>query len=100
MDYIITPNETEKLLSRAFAIGFQRGLETAGAAPQYVSQNAAFKRYGKGRVLGWVESGQLIRKPSGGGKTSTVFYEAARLQQLDAANCIVIRKARSTDEKF
>jgi len=98
MDYLLTPHEAEKLLSRAFQVGFQRGLETSGKASKYMSQNKAWKMYGRGRVQGWVEAGLLQRKPAGNGKTSTVHYETAKLMELDTANVIVIRKSYTKEQ--
>ena len=90
--YYATENEIEKLISAGVRLGIQKALEAMGEKPKHISQSKAWKTYGKGRVQGWVAGGLLKRKPGGGGKTSTVLYEVARLMELDARNAIVIRK--------
>ncbi len=92
MDYIIATDEVEKILSRAFEIGFQRGIEATDGRLRLISQRKAYAAFGTSRVIGWVEAGKLKRKPGGNGKNSTVYYEVAELMKLEAANTIVIRK--------
>ena len=93
MDFIISNIELEKIIAKSTEIGFQRGLETVGAAPRFVSQNYAYKRFLKARVKNWVENNLIKPAPNGNGKTSTVYYEYAKLLELEASNTIIIRKA-------
>ena len=97
MDYVISDNDVGKMLASAFQVGFQRAMETVGEKPMHISQNKAWKIYGRGRVEGWVEAGLIKAKPAGGGKTSTIRYEVAELMRLDSKNAIVIRKARKSE---
>jgi hypothetical protein len=88
----ISQLEVEKLLSKSFRIGYQEAMAEAGERPKYISQNRAYRTYGKSRVQNWVAAGLLAVKPNGNGKTSTKQYEQTRLMTLDASNAIVIRK--------
>jgi hypothetical protein len=81
-----------ELLSDAVAIGVQKGLEATGAAPKYISQNRAHKLFKRSRVRNWVNDGMIAGKPNGNGRCSTVFYEYAKLLELDASDRIFIRK--------
>ena len=90
--YYATETEMEKLISAGVEIGIQKALEAVGEKPKHISQNKAWKVYGKCRVQGWVAAGLIEKKPGGGGRTSTILYETARLMELDARNAIVIRK--------
>ena len=92
MDFIISRNETIKLLSEAFQIGFQKGCESDSPSPKYISQHKAHKKFTKSRVQNWVNDGLIAGKPNGNGKTSTVHYEYAKLMELDMSEKIVIRK--------
>jgi hypothetical protein len=89
----MTKDEICALLAKAVEIGVKKGLETSGASPKYVSQNKAYKLFCRSRVCNWVNDGLIAGKPNGNGKTSTVYYEYARLLVLDASDRIVIRKA-------
>ena len=82
----IDPNSTHKMIVTAFQVGFQRAMETVGEKPQYISQSKAWKIYGRGRIERWVAAGLIQQKQAGGGKTSTIRYEVARLMELDASN--------------
>jgi hypothetical protein len=44
-------------------------------------------------VQNWVGDGLIVPRPNGNGRTSTVYYDYARLLELDASDRIVIRKA-------
>jgi hypothetical protein len=97
MDLIISQKETIKLLSEAFKIGFQKASELTATSPKYISQNKAYARFTKSRVQNWIKDGLISGKPNGNGKTSTVFYEYAKLMELDASDKIVIRKPYITN---
>jgi hypothetical protein len=92
LQYYMTPEEAEKLLSRSVEIGFQRGLETAGVKSKYITQNKAYALFRRSRVEHWVQDGLIRPKYSGNGKTSTIWYEYAQLLKLDVSTAIVIRK--------
>jgi hypothetical protein len=93
MELYISSGEITRLLSGAVEIGVRKGLEAAGELPRLISQNKAYKRFHESRVRNWVNDGLIVPKPNGNGKTSTVYYEYARLMELDASDRIVIRKA-------
>lgn len=92
VDYVISAAELDRLLSRAVEIGVQRGYAAIGQTKESLSQNKAFQIYGKARVKNWVDAGLITPSKGGNGKTSTVYYSAARLMELKASNEIVIRK--------
>ena len=94
MEYQISKLELTNILAIATQIGFQRGLESVGEAPRFVSQNKAYNRFLKSRVQTWVRNGWIKPTTNGNGKTSTVFYEYARLMELDASDKIVIHKTK------
>jgi hypothetical protein len=98
-DLIISKREAEQLLTSAFQVGFQRGLETLGERPKYISQNRAFRMFKRSRVKNWVANGLIQPLPNGCGKTSTIQFELAKLMTLDASNRIVIRKAYVSTKK-
>jgi hypothetical protein len=89
----MTRDEISTLLSKAVEIGVEKGLEAAGSSPRFISQNKAHKLFHKSRVYNWVNDGLIVGKPNGNGRTSTVYYEYARLLELEASDKIVIRKA-------
>jgi hypothetical protein len=93
LELYMTRDEISALLSRAVEIGVERGLENAAAAPKLISQNKAYKIFKKSRVRNWVNDGLIAGKPNGNGRTSTVYFEYAKLMELDASDRIVIRKA-------
>jgi hypothetical protein len=80
------------LLSVASKIGYIKGLTDARKIPKYISQNEAYFLFKRVRVKNWVADGLIVPKPTGNGKTSTVFYEYAKLQELDMSDEIKIRK--------
>lgn len=92
MELYISKNEAQELISRAVQIGFERGLETAGVKSKYISQNKAYKMFKESRVRNWINDDLLKRKPNGNGRNSTVYYEYAKLLELDASEKIKIRK--------
>jgi hypothetical protein len=98
MDFVISKKETLKLLSEAFQIGFQKGCESDSARPKYLSQNKAYQKFKKSRVQNWVKDGLIAGKPNGNGKTSTVYYEYAKLMELDMSDKIVIRKPHMAEK--
>jgi hypothetical protein len=93
MEVYMSRGEVAELLAEAVRIGVEKALEAAGVSPRYISQNKAYKRFHRSRVLNWVNDGLIAGKPNGNGKTSTVFYDYAKLLELDASDRIVIRKA-------
>lgn len=92
MDLYISKNDARELISKAVQIGFERGLETAGVKSKYISQNRAYKMFRETRVKNWVNDGLIAGKPNGNGKTSTVYYEYAKLLELDTSDIVKIRK--------
>jgi hypothetical protein len=92
MYYHITRDEAKELISISFQAGFQKCLENLGKGSKYITQNRAYKRFERRHVENWVNDGLLTAKPNGNGKTSTKFYELARLLELDASDKITIRK--------
>ncbi|MDR2816067.1 MAG: hypothetical protein LBB62_05125 [Proteiniphilum sp.] len=99
LEYYLTEKDMSGLLERAVEIGVGKGLEYAGTVSRYISQNEAYRRFRKSRVRNWVKDGMIKGKPNGNGKTSTVYYEFARLLELDASDKIVIRKAYIPDKE-
>jgi hypothetical protein len=93
MELYMSKREMTDLLAEAVRIGVEKGLENTGEAPKYVSQSRAYKLFCRSRVNNWVSDGLIVPKPNGNGKTSTVFYEYARLLELDASDRIIVRKA-------
>jgi predicted ABC-type ATPase len=98
-EYRLSRPETIKLISEAYQTGFHKGLESAGLKKKYVSKNQAYKLFNKSRVNNWINDGLITMKPNGNGKTSTVFLEYAKLQELDSSDRIVIRKSYQRNEK-
>jgi hypothetical protein len=92
LDFYCTRRELLNLLKEATKIGYVKGMEDAGKAPKYISQNRAYKAFKKPRVQAWVNDGFILGKPNGNGRTSTVYYEYAKLLELDASEEIKIRK--------
>ena len=99
MDLIISQSELIKLIAGSTEIGFQRGLETAGTAPKFISQNAAYTRFQKARVRTWVENELIHPKHNGNGRNSTIYYEYARLLELEMSDNIIVRKAYESPVK-
>lgn len=84
--------DTILLISKAVQIGFEKGLSESGVKSKYLSQNRIYKKYGRYRVDRWVEAGLIQRKYNGNGKNSTIFYDAAKCEEIDLSETIVIRK--------
>ena len=82
----IDSNNTHKMIVTAFQVGFQRAMDTVGEKLMHISQNKAWKIYGRKRVEGWIADGLIPQKQEGKGKTSTIRYEVARLMELDSSN--------------
>jgi len=91
-EFIISRKEVIKLISESVQIGFQKSMETVGKKPKYLSQRKAYALFKQPRVENWVKDGFISGKPNGNGKNSTVYYEYAKLMELDASDRIVIRK--------
>jgi hypothetical protein len=92
LDFYCSKKEVLDLLSAVSKIGYEKGLIETGKAPKYISQNKAYRLFMKSRVRNWVNDGLISGKPNGNGRTSTVYYEYARLLELDASEVIRIRK--------
>jgi hypothetical protein len=99
LELYMTRDEISKLLSKAVAIGVEKGLEAAGSSPRLISQNKAHKLFRKSRVRNWVNDGLIAGKPNGNGRTSTVYFEYAKLMELDASDKIIIRKAYVPEDR-
>ena len=92
MDYIVQKRELQNLIASAVQIGFQRGLESAGKKPRFISQNKAYQQFLKSRVQTWVKDGRILPTTNGNGKTSTVYYEYTKLLEIDTSDQIIIHK--------
>jgi hypothetical protein len=93
MELYMSRDEMTRLLANAVEIGVKKGLEATGTSPKLISQNKAYRRFRRSRVQNWVGDGLIVPRPNGNGRTSTVYYDYARLLELDASDRIVIRKA-------
>jgi hypothetical protein len=91
-DFFCTKKEMLHLLSEVRKLGYLDGLQDAGKAPKSISRNNANRLFSKSRVQNWINDGLITGKPLGNGKTSTVYYDYARLMELDASEVIKIRK--------
>ena len=93
----ISRDEMVKLLSESFQIGFKKAMELSQNKKKRfldkdISQNRAHELFTRSRVENWVRDGLILGVKNGNGKNSTVFYEYAKLMELDASKKIVIRK--------
>jgi len=93
MDVVLSIEAIQSLISNAVQIGFQKAMETASVLPKDTSRNKAWKRYGRMRIDRWEAAGLLHGRKLGDGKTSTIYYNTARLMELDAADIMVVGKS-------
>jgi hypothetical protein len=91
------PEELGKLISKAVEIGIQKGQEMTADRSKYMSQNKAFRLYGKGRVRKWVDAGLIAPRTGGNGRNSTIYYETATLMIIDASNRISVQKSEPVE---
>jgi hypothetical protein len=92
MEIYMSKHDVITILSEGVQMGFKLALETLGESPKNITQNKAHKIFGRSRVENWVKDGLIAGKPNGNGRNSTIFYEYAKLMQLDASERIKIRK--------
>jgi hypothetical protein len=100
MDIYYPRNEAVEIIAEGCRIGYQKGLEACGAVSKYLSQNKAYALFKCTRVRGWVRDGLIQPKYSGNGRSSTIYYEHARLLELDASDRIVIRKGYVPEKRI
>lgn len=79
-----------KLIDYARGVGQKEERINSSKEPQFISQNKAHKKYGKGDVSKWVKAGLVKRYKDADGKTlSRVRYDVLELESAAfKCNCI------------
>jgi len=85
MDYLINVNHLNKMLTDAAELGARRIAKELGISKPFMSQNEAWKIYGRRTIERWIEEG-LITPQKDGNATSKIRLDRMELETLSKSS--------------